>query len=687
MDSKIEDKVINILKKLTLEEKVSMCHGCGLFRNGGVKRLSIPPIIMSDGPCGVRRDFHDDSWNVVDLSYNNVSYLPANTALAATWNIKRARAGGRVLGRETRGRGKDMILAPGINIMRSPLCGRNYEYMGEDPFLTSQLAVQFIKGVQGEGVAACVKHFALNNQETNRLKINVEVGERALREIYLPGFESAVKEGGVYAVMSAYNKFRGMFCSHNRYLLKNILKEEWAFDGVVVSDWGAVHDTVEPANNGLDIEMNVTTDFDNYNFAEKLVQSVRSGKVPESEIDDKVKRMLRLIFKLGMTDPERKSGGFNLPECRRECLKTALESVTLLKNDRGILPFNDKKIKRLLVVGPAADTKNAPAAVEGDSGDMCALYEITPLTGIMMRLGGNINVEYEKGCGENHNENDELMRRAVEKASSADAVIFVGGLNRGFDCEGKDRNSIELPYEQEKLINKLLSANDKTVVVLISGSPVGMSGFADNAHTIVQGFYAGMESGYALAKVLFGDFSPCGKLPFTIPRSDCDVKAEISDGENVIYSEGLYVGYRYYDKFKVEPQFCFGHGLSYTSFDYSALVCTKKEKKKDVSVNVEVTIENTGKIAGAEIIQLYVSPKSRSVDSPKQELKGFKKIFLKPSEKRRIAIRLNRRSFSFYDENEKKWICEKGTYEIRICSSSRDIRQKAEINIDKTLKY
>jgi Beta-glucosidase-related glycosidases len=689
LDEKIEQKITDLMEKMTLEEKAGLCHGAGFFRNAGVPRLGIPPVVMSDGPCGVRCDYPDDSWDKVRESYNNVSYLPANTALAATWNPERAYAGGQVIGCEARGRGKDMILAPGINIMRSPLCGRNYEYMGEDPCLTANLAAPFVQGVQSQGVSACVKHFAANNQETLRMEIDTELDERTLREIYLPGFKAAVREGGAYAVMGAYNKIRGEHCCHNAYLLQTVLKGEWGFDGVVVSDWHAVHDTCAPANNGLDIEMSVTPDFDDYFFADKLVEAVKAGTVAQSAVDDKVRRILRLQFRIGAFSPEeRPAGSFNLPRHREEALKTAQESVVLLKNDAGILPLDPKKLKNLLVVGLNADRFNAPALAPGDSGDMNALYEITPLTGLMMRLGGNARVDYEQGYAKGGKNRGELAERAVEKARKADAVVFVGGIDRSFDCEGRDRTRIDLPFGQNGLINQLIEANPNTVVVILSGSPVGMGGFIGAAHAVVQSWYAGMESGLALAQVLLGDICPSGRLPFTIPKKTSDSPdkklGEKPDEKTVRYAEGVFVGYRYYDSYAVEPMFCFGHGLSYTAFTYGAAEKEIAYSENDLKLTLSAEITNSGDADGAEVVQLYVAPKSGAIKRPAQELRAYKKVFLKRGETARVAFCLDKTAFSYYDEAEKRWVCEKGDYELRLSASSRDIRRACAVTVEKT---
>ncbi len=515
--NEIDEKIEELLSMMTLEEKVGMCHGNGLFRTGGVPRLGIPPLVFSDGPMGVRNEFADDHWETVGGNWDFVTYLPSCTALAATFNRTLAERVGEVLGCEARGRGKDVILAPGVNIIRTPLCGRNYEYFSEDPVLTAELASAFIKGVQRFDVAACVKHFAANNQETERLSVSAEVDERTLRELYFPAFEAAVK-AGVFTVMTAYNRLNGTFCSHSHKLITEILRNEWGFDGVVVSDWGAVHDTEAPAKAGLDIEMNVTSDFDDYFFAKPLINAVQKGKISESILNEKVRRILKLMFRLNMFSKDRKRGGFNLPQHQQTVLDAAKESFVLLKNDREVLPLNADKIKTVAVIGNNADKKHSTG---GDSAAVKALYEVTPLSGIVMRLAGGAKVSYYPGClDETYSKHEfhipsnadektraeieekaraaneeyrnielRLTEEAIQAAQTADAVIFIGGTGHEQESEGRDRPDMTLPYKQDKLLERILAVNPNTVVIIISGSPVDMSPWIDNAHTVMQGFF------------------------------------------------------------------------------------------------------------------------------------------------------------------------------------------------------
>jgi beta-glucosidase len=706
-----EERIEELISKLTLEEKVGMCHGRGLFRTEGVERLGIPPLKMSDGPMGVRHEFPDDSWVPIGNSDDYTTYLPCNTALAATWNTDLVYRAGSVLGREARGRGKDVILGPGINIVRSPLCGRNFEYMSEDPYLISKMVVPLIKGVQEENdVAVCVKHFAVNNQETERLNVEVEIDERTLREIYLPAFEAAVKEGNAYSIMTAYNKLFGYHCSHNKHLLKDILEDEWGFDGVVISDWGAAHDTVEAAEGGLDIEMNVTYDFDEYFFANPLIKAVKEGKIKEEVVDEKVRRILRLMYKINAFSDERERGSYNDFESRKEVLNVAREAIVLLKNEGNNLPFKDRDIKRLTVIGENANIAHSNG---GGSAEIKALYEVTPLLGIRMRLGGQTDVSYAKGYSPDKSKKEELIEEAVRLAQNSDAVVIVGGLKHTaeelelkdnaitvskdekikhyVDSEGYDKTDLDLPYDQDELIKRVLQVNKNTVVVILSGAPTKMTEWIEDAPSVVQTWYNGMEGGRALAEVLFGDVNPSGKLPVTFPKKleDCPAHriGEFPGGKIVKYSEGIFVGYRYFSSYNVEPLFPFGHGLSYSTFEYEDLSIDRSESLKDVDITIKFKITNTSGVAGKEVSQIYIRDIESSVSRPVIELKGFKKVYLEPGETKEIEIKLNKKSLGIYSVQEKQWVVEEGKFEIFIGSSAEDIRLKGEFNINSGYKF
>lgn len=704
------EKIEEIISMLTLEEKVAMCHGNGLFRTEGVKRFNIPPIKMSDGPIGVRNEFPDDSWIPIGNSDDYVTYLPCSLALASTWNTELAYRSGEVLGSEARGRGKDIILGPGINIIRSPLCGRNFEYMSEDPYLSGKMAVPFIRGVQKNDVSVCVKHFAVNNQETERLNVEAILDERTFREIYLPAFEMAVKEGDAYSIMCAYNKIFGYHCSNSKELLNGILKEEWGFDGVVVSDWSAVNNTELAAEAGMDIEMSVTSNFDEYFFANPLIRAVKEGRVKEEVVDEKVRRILGLMYKINVFSENRKRGAYNAPEHRELTLEVARESIVLLKNENKVLPLDDKKIKTLAVIGENANITHSNG---GGSAEIKALYEMTPLLGLKMRLGGNTDIKYAKGYSSNPLIKEDLIREAVELAKVCDEVIIVGGLKhisddlqlennalsvnndeevkRRIDSEGYDKTDMNLPYDQDELINRVLDVNKNAVVVMLTGAPVDMSKWADKANAIVQTWYNGMEGGRALAEVIFGDVNPSGKLTVTFPKKLEDSPAhkigEFPGGETVNYTEGIFVGYRYFSTYDVEPLFCFGHGLSYTTFKYEDLKVSVSEDVNDVYISVKFKLTNHGHIDGAEVVQVYIKDLKASVERPKIELKEFDKVYLNAGESKEIEIKLNKKALAFYDSEEKNWLVESGEFELLIGGSSEDIRVTDVINIKSGYKF
>lgn len=718
INSIIEKEIENILTQLTLDEKIGMIHGNGLFRTEGVARLGIPLLKMSDGPMGVRSEFENASWNNIGNSDDFVTYLPCNSALASTWNPDLAYQLGKVLGEEARGRGKDVILAPGVNIMRSPACGRNFEYMSEDPYLTAKTAVPIIKGIQEFDVASCVKHFAVNNQETQRLWVDVEIDERTLREIYLPAFKEAVEVGNSYSLMGAYNLLYGEHCCQSKFLLNQILKEEWGYDGCVISDWGAVHDTKAAAESGLDIEMSVTSDFDKYYMAKPLKKAIQNGEIEVSLVDEKVRNILRLMKRLNMLGEKRCKGSYNTSEHRDAALNIARESVILLKNEENRLPLCGEKLKKLLVIGDNAEKIHSCG---GGSAEIKALYEISPLMGLKKILGGNTEIIYARGyyvetkqeeCDNNWQENSledivqtkqaknveeetkvkrqQFLEEAVTLAKEVDEVIFIGGLNHDYDSEGLDRLDMKLPYGQDTLIKELLKVNKNTVVVMLAGSPVEMGEWVNDAKAIVWSWYAGMEGGTALAEVLLGDVNPSGKLPVTFPKklTDCSAHCvgEFPGGKTVAYREGIFVGYRYYDTYQINTEFCFGYGLSYTNFAYENLSIVMKEEE-NIQVNVSIEVTNTGKVAGAEIVQLYIASINSAVARPNQELREYQKVFLEPNETKNINFVLDKTAFGYFDIQRKQFKTESGMYEIRIGSSTKDIRVKDWIEINKDWFY
>ena len=667
----------NIVKELTLDEKIGMIHGDGLFRTKGVERLSIPPLIMSDGPMGVRNDFKNDEWKAIGQNDDYVTYLPSISALASTWNRELAYTSGEVLGEEARGRGKDVILGPGVNIKRTPLCGRNFEYFSEDPYLTIEMAVPFIKGVQKHDVAACLKHFALNNQETNRMNLNVVVDEKTLHSIYLRVFQEIIEQAKPYSVMGSYSKLYDEFCCESDYLTNQLLRSKWQYDGVLITDWGAVHNTKEAAEAGVDIEMSVTSNFDDYCMANPLKKAIQSGEIEEVEIDKKVERILLLMKRIKVGDPTRKPGAYNTPAHREKVLEVARESIILLKNEEKILPLS-KNIKSILVIGENAVRQHANG---GGSAEINALYEITPLMGIKMLLGGNVKVDYipgyeSKGQIDDSNshpdasdlnwqadslnnkretnnnamtESDrerakELREEALAKAKNYDTIIYIGGLNHDFDVENQDRGSMKLPYEQEELIGALLRVKPETVVVLCGGSPVELEAIGENAKALLFMYYAGMEGGRALAEILFGEVNPSGHIAETFPMKYTDTPiaefGEFPGGESVSYQEGPFVGYRYYDTFQQTVAFPFGHGLSYTEFEYTDFELDRE------NLTLSGSVTNSGTKEGKALLQVYCGPAQygNMVERiPKKELIQFEKITLLPKETKAVSIQLEPR--------------------------------------------
>ncbi|MBQ8989335.1 MAG: glycoside hydrolase family 3 C-terminal domain-containing protein [Prevotella sp.] len=699
----IEERIDDALSRMTLDEKIAVIHAQSKFSSPGVKRLGFPDFWTDDGPHGVRPDVLWDEWEQAGQSNDSCVAFPALTCLAATWNPDMARLYGENLGEEALYRDKDMILGPGVNIYRTPLGGRNFEYMGEDPWLASRMVVPYIKGLQSKGVAACVKHYALNNDEEYRHQVNVIVSDRALHEIYLPAFKAAVTEAGTWGIMGAYNLYKNQHNCHNDIMLNQILKGDWKYDGVVVSDWGGCHDTDEAVKNGLDMEFGSWTDgltmgktnaYDLYYLADAYKQGIKEGKYTTKELDDKVRRVLRLFFRTTMN--RQKPFGFLCSESHYEAaLKIAQEGIVLLKNDKNILPIQGGK--RILVVGENAIKM---MTVGGGSSSLKVQREILPLDGIRERFK-DCEVDFARGyvgdtvqsyngvtVGRSLYETrtaEELTAEAVEKARQADVVIFVGGLNKSDyqDCEGHDRKEFGLPYGQDQLIEALVKANPRLVYVNVSGNAVAMPWLA-KVPAVVQGWFIGSEAGEAIASVLSGDVNPSGKLPFTWYQqlNDCGAHAlgafpgTWRDDYKVIdeeYKEGIYVGYRWTDKQKIKPLFAFGHGLSYTTFKLGKLSADKTQITTDDKITFTVNVTNTGKLAGAETVQLYISDKVASVDRPVKELKAFQKVYLQPGESRDVTLTIGRDALSFYDEATHAWVAEPGTFEALVGTASNQL--------------
>ncbi len=680
----IEEKANQLIHQMTLKEKISMLHGNSKFTISGVKRLGIPEWHMSDGPHGVREEINRDNWNPAGWTNDYSTYFPTGTALAATWNPELSRLQGEALGEEARARGKDVMLGPGINIIRSPLGGRNFEYESEDPFLISQMCVPYIQGIQSRDVAACIKHYLANNQETDRMDVDVTMSERALREIYLPGFKAAVKQGHVYTLMGAYDKFRGNWCCENSYLMNTILRKELGFKGATISDWAAVHSTVKTALAGLDVEMGTDKkDYNAYFLADSLMQAVKEGLVPERLIDQKVKNILCVMLRTKVLGGDRFKGSINTDAHHQVAYKVASESVVLLKNENNLLPFRKTALKSIAVIGDNATRKQS---LGGESSAIKAFYERTPLDGLKARLGDAVAIHFAQGYKMGVPITSDQIDEAVKQAKASDVAVIFAGLNHDYDTEGKDRPDMDLPYGQENLIKAVVAANPRTVLVLIAGSPVDMSRLNPIVPAILWGWYNGMESGNALADVLLGKVNPSGKMPFTVPVSLKDSPAHAMGNfpgkdKKVNYEEGILVGYRWFDTKEIKPMYAFGEGLSYTTFKYFNPRVSKKEYGKEDQIELRFTLKNTGKYPGAEIAQLYVSKPESKVERAEKELKAFKKVFLKQGESKEVVLTVRARDLSYFNEAGHAWTLESGKYLLKIGSSSQNIKFSSEILI------
>ena len=698
----VEQRIDDALSRMTLDEKIAVIHAQSKFSSPGVKRLGFPDLWTDDGPHGVRPDVLWDEWEQAGQTNDSCVAFPALTCLAATWNPQLARLYGENLAEEALYRNKHVMLGPGVNIYRTPLGGRNFEYMGEDPWLASRMVVPYIQGLQSKGVAACVKHYALNNDEEYRHQVNVKISDRALHEIYLPAFKAAVQEGGAWSIMGAYNLYQGVHNCHNATMLNKILKKDWGFDGVVISDWGGCHNTDEAIKNGLDLEFGSWTNgltagasnaYDNYYLALPYKKLIQEGKYSTKELDEKVRRVLRLFYRTTMN--RQKPHGFLCSESHyATALKIAQEGIVLLKNDRNLLPINLQTTKKILVVGENAIKM---MTVGGGSSSLKVQKEILPLDGIKARFT-DAQIDYVRGyvgdTVQSYNgvtvgrslyetrSQAELTAEAVAKAKEADVVIFVGGLNKSDyqDCEGHDRKSYDLPYAQNEVIEAILKVNPRLVYVNISGNGAALP-WIKKVPAVVQAWFIGSETGEAIASVLAGDVNPSGKLPFTWYASlnQCGAHAtgsypgtwredyKIIDEE---YKEGIYVGYRYTDSKKLKPLFAFGHGLSYTTFKVGKATANKQVMTTDGQISFTVPVTNTGNRAGSETIQLYISAKQSKVDRPVKELKAFQKVYLQPGETRNVTLTIGSEALSYYDETRHDWCAEPGKYEALIGTAS-----------------
>ncbi len=704
-DAEIEAKIDTILPKLTLEEKVALCHAQSKFSTPGVARLGIPELWYSDGPHGVRAEVNWDDWGYAGWTNDSVTAFPALTALAASFNPDLSAAYGKAVAEEALYRGKDMMLGPGVEIYRTPLCGRNFEYMGEDPFLASKMVVPYIKAMQAQTVSCCVKHFALNNQEQWRTLVDVHVSDRALREIYLPAYEAAVKEGGAWAIMGSYNLYDGQHCCHNKKL-NDILRGEWGFDGCVVTDWGGATNTVEAANNGLDIEMGTYTNgftesakfaYDDYYLAKPYLKALKDGTVPMSTIDQKARNILRLMFRTTMAK-HRPAGCKGSKEHFETALNVAREGITLLKNEGNILPLDPNTTKTIAVIGENATR----SMLGGGSSELKGLFEISPLEGIRKAFP-NANVVWSMGYGSGPEaygrvapspyNADSLFKEAVKVAQKADLVIYVGGLAKAYqqDMEGGDRLEFSLPFGQDKLINSILDVNKNFIAVMLSGNAAAMP-WIDRVPALIQGWYLGSEAGEALADVISGKVNPSGKLPFSFPVRLEDNAAH-SFGEAVVYpgvesdsyreeyKEGIFVGYRWHEAKGIKPLFPFGFGLSYTTFEIADAKIASNSLSEDAELKVSATVKNTGSRDGKEVVEVYVGKKDSRVERAPKELKGFAKVEVPVGAQKQVSISIPVKSLAFFDETAQKWEVEKGDYVLFVGNSSDNITSEIAFSV------
>lgn len=685
-----EQKVDSILSLLTLEEKIALLHGNGMFTSAGVARLKIPELYYTDGPFGIREELDPVNWKPLQWTNDSATFFPTGSALAATWNPEIALDYGISIGEEARTRGKDFLLGPAVNIARTPLNGRTFEYMSEDPFLNAQLAVNYIKGVQQCGVAACIKHFALNNQETNRDFVNVKVDKRTMNEIYLPAFKAAVLDAHVMGVMTAYNKVNGSYCAENDYLVNQLLKKSWGFQGVVMSDWGGTHSTIPSALSGLDVEMGTT---DGTYFGLKLLNAVRAGLVPMNIIDDKVRRVLRVML-FTQRVPVNSNAQLSTPKHLHTAYEVASQSIVLLKNEKHLLPLEVNKIKRIAVIGENAIHKQATG---GFGATVKTKYEITPLAGLEHFLGDKVKIEFAQGYKSTFEELDPktkigkprniadtaLIRVAVEKAKMSDVAIIFVGTNHEVESESWDRNSLTLPFGQDALIQAVSATNPNTIVVVVAAAPVDLNVSVKVAPCILYAWYNGSEGGNAMADVLFGKINPSGKLPMSFPVKLEDSPAHALHAypgdSSVAYKEGILVGYRWYETKRIKPLFSFGYGLSYSNFQFAGMHPDKPVYSKQDTIEVEVDLKNKGPLDGYETVQLYVHSYKSSVLRPEKELKAFKKVLLSSNQGAKVILKFNAAALAYYNEENDNWEVEPGKYKLEVGNSSGDYYLSSDI--------
>lgn len=704
-----ESRIDAIMDGMTLEQKVAMLHGKHMFSSEGVPSEGIADIQYADGPFGIREEMEPHSWNSVHLQTDSATFFPTGSALAATWSEELSHEYGRAMGIEARLRGKDMILGPAINIQRVPTGGRTYEYLSEDPLLSGTLARGYTLGVQEQGVAVCLKHYALNNQEDYRGFVDVRASPRAMREIYLTPFEMAVREADAWGVMAAYNKVDGRWCSENKVLLTDILRDEWGFKGIVISDWGGTH-SVEAVEAGLNVEM----PGQSY-LGEKLLAAVKDGTVSEEAVNQRVRELLRVRLHVQpVPEDEANKEMTSQPLQQRIAYDVAAHSIVLMKNEDNTLPLDLSSKPKIAVIGDNAICEQSQGGV---GAGVKALYEVTPLEGLKEAVGDMAEISYAGGYARytRHDRNrgvnpvmeadPTLHEEAMECAGDADIILFFAGDNREIETEGSDRKSITLPCGQDAILSSLATLGKPIVTILVTGAPLDLTTVDTLSSSVVVSWFNGSEGGRALADVLVGKISPSGKLPFTFPKklltdspayalgvfpqtlkdeeesSDIFVDLVNKDqrkgerGLRAPYSEGIFVGYRYFDKNNVDVEYPFGHGLSYSSFEYSDM---KVSKRRSGDLRVTLCVRNTGKMAAEEVVQVYASRPGSKIERPERELKGFCRVSLSPSEKKRVTIDIPRERFRHFDVGSSSWVVEEGKVVLLCASSSRDMRLSCE---------
>lgn len=705
----IDERVADALSRMTLEEKVNILHAQSKFSSPGVPRLGIPELWCTDGPHGIRPEVKWDEWNQAGWTNDSCTAFPALTCLAATWDKEASALYGKSIGEEARYREKDVLLGPGVNIYRTPFNGRNFEYMGEDPFLAGEMCVPYIQGVQKNGVAVCLKHFALNNQECNRHTADVDVDDRALYEIYLPAFKKGVEEGDAWSIMASYNLYKGQHLCHNKYLLDDVLKGEWKFDGAVISDWGGACDPDQAAAYGLDLEYGTWTDglttkgktsYDSYMLADPYLERLRDGRASLKTLDDKAGRVLKLIFRTAM-NRKKPFGSINSPEHLAAARQIGADGIVLLKNDAAadgskVLPVDLASAKKILVVGENAIKM---MTVGGGSSSLKVKHEVSPLEGIQAAVGNNAEVIYERGyvgstsnsyngvtSGQDLSESrtaEQLIADAARAAADADVVLFFGGLNKDNhqDSEGADRIAYGLPYNQDAVIEALAAANPNLAVCLVSGNAVAMP-WIGQVRSIAQCWFCGSEAGNSIADVIFGKVNPSGKLPFTFPvrieDSPAHALGAYTCGKDVHYKESIYVGYRWFDTKGIRPLFAFGHGLSYTEFEYGEVNVSSKVSANGV-LKASVKVKNIGSRYGKEIVQLYIGEENPLLERPTKELKAFEKVSLAPGETKTVKFEIPVSDLAYFNADTHSWVLDSGhKFTAYFAAASDDVRGTAD---------